>query len=99
MKKRLAGFVLMGLLMAVLACGCTVAVGVAPPPPGSEHRVVTVNAVNLRACPSARCEVLSVLYRGDRVTVHEYSNNWARVTVPRSGGLAGWMDASLLGMP
>ena len=102
MKKRLAGLLGMGLLLAVLAFGCTVSVGVPPylppPPPAGYGRVVTVNAVNLRACPSAQCEVLTVLYRGQGVVVYEYNNGWARVVVAGSG-IRGWMDARFLGMP
>lgn len=101
MKKRLAGLLGMGMLLALLAFGCTVSVGMppyTPPPPAGYARVVTVNSVNLRACPSPQCEILTVLYLGQTVIVYEYNNGWARVVVSGSG-VRGWMDARFLRLP
>jgi hypothetical protein len=101
MKKRLAGLLGLGLLLTVLTFGCTVSVGVppyTPPPPAGYARVVTADTVNVRVCPSARCEVRTVVYRGQGVIVYEYNSGWARVVVSDSG-IGGWMDARFLRLP
>lgn len=101
MRTRLAGLLGMGLLLAVLAFGCTVAVGVppyAPPPPSGYARVVTADTVNVRTCPAPRCDVRTVVYRGQYVRVYEYVEGWARIEVADSG-VPGWMDARFLRLP
>uniref|UniRef100_I2Q7B1 SH3 domain-containing protein n=1 Tax=Desulfovibrio sp. U5L TaxID=596152 RepID=I2Q7B1_9BACT len=98
MKMKLVTVLAMGLLLAMLAVGCSVSVDLTPPPPAGYVRVVGADTVNVRTCPAPSCEVRTVAYRGQAVRVYEYQNGWARIVVVDSG-VPGWIDARYLRRP
>ncbi len=98
MKTRPVIVLAMGLLLAMVAIGCSVSVDLTPPPPAGYLRVVGAETVNVRTCPSPSCDVRTVAYRGQTVRVYEYQNGWARIVIVDSGA-PGWIDARYLRMP
>ena len=98
MKTRLLPAFALLLLLAVVSVGCSVSIDLTPPPSAGYVRVVSVESVYIRSCPSATCDVRTVVFRGQAVRVYEYQNGWARVTLLESGA-TGWMDAHYLRNP
>ncbi len=68
------------------------------PPVAGPVKVVTANALNVRACPSVRCGVVTVVYRGQRVRVLGFDNGFHRIAIPGQGPL-GWASARFLSGP
>jgi hypothetical protein len=69
-----------------------------PPPPPQVSRpifYVTVNRLNLRACPGMDCPKISVLERNEEVEKVGDAEDWSQVRVKRDGRL-GWVNSRYL---
>jgi uncharacterized protein YgiM (DUF1202 family) len=98
MRTRLLPAFALVLLLAAVSVGCSVSIDLTPPPAAGYVRLVSVESVYIRSCPSTSCDVRTVVFRGQAVRVYEYQNGWARVTLLESGA-TGWMDARYLRNP
>ena len=56
---------------------------------------VTASRLNIRACPSLQCDVVTVAARGELVQALELRNTWVRV-VHEKTGIQGWVSAEYL---
>jgi hypothetical protein len=72
-----------------------------PPPPPAESKTlfVQVNLLNLRACPSTECQIITVLKRGQAVIQldAQAQPGWLRVRV-QTPEREGWVAARYLGI-
>ena len=69
-----------------------------PPPPPQVGRpifYVTVNRLNLRACPGMDCPKISVLERNEEVERVGDAEDWSQIRVKRDGRL-GWVNSRYL---
>jgi len=57
---------------------------------------VKSSAANVRNGPNLSAPVLGVIHQGDRVTVIEQKNGWARIRLPNAADETGWIHESLL---
>ena len=70
----------------------------APPPPPPVVRptfFVTVNRLNLRACPGMDCPKIAVLDRNEEVEKVGDAEDWSQIRVKRDGTI-GWVNSRYL---
>ncbi len=89
----LGRIVILGCILLVSGCVEPVTRQYGPVPDRPEPMVyVQVDSLNLRRCPSVRCEILAVLHAGDAVTVRDSRNGWYEVVRP-DNGRSGWLSS------
>jgi SH3-like domain-containing protein len=104
MRRNYLGRNLILPLCFLVASGCaatqTTSKPAAPGPAISTPKpallYVTADQVNLRACPSVKCQVAAVLKLGDEVIKLGQEQEWINVRVPATRR-EGWVASHLLG--
>jgi hypothetical protein len=99
LPSRLKPVLLLFCSLGVLLSGCG---GSSPPsnqgiqaPSGA--LIVLADTLNLRECPGKSCQVVALLYRGERVKVLRQDGVWMKIETKQ--GRAGWVASRYLGDP